>query len=83
MHGYLLPSEIADLVGRKPNQRKLMTRWSASNGWPYVIDRNGIPKVARAYHDRKLGINTEPASTRFDAGPHLDAFKPLEGPKRR
>ena len=80
---YLSASELADLIGCKANQRRTIVRWLENNGWPFVIDRNGIPKVARAYHDKKLGIEMEPASTRLDSGPNLDAFKPLDGLKRR
>ena len=79
MSEYLSSHELADLIGCKPNQRTLMARWLEDNGRPFVIDRNGIPKVARAYRDRKLGIETaDPVSTKYAAGPNLEAFsKPL------
>jgi hypothetical protein len=75
MSDYLTSQELADLIGCKPNQRTLMARWLEDNGWPFVIDRNGIPKVARVYRDRKLGIETADAvSTKYDASPNLEAF---------
>jgi hypothetical protein len=33
-----------------------------------------LPKVAREYRDRKLGLTTETKSTKYDAGPNLQAF---------
>ncbi|WP_430228066.1 DUF4224 domain-containing protein [Paraburkholderia tropica] len=55
MSDYLTASELADLIGCKPNQRTRMINWLADNRWKYVVDRNGIPKVARAFRDLKLG----------------------------
>ncbi|MFK4447464.1 hypothetical protein ABH944_007798 [Caballeronia udeis] len=75
MSDYLSAFELADLVGCKPNQRTMMAKWLEENQWPFVIDRNGVPKVARAYHDKKLGISEGDSSTKYDAGPNLDAFK--------
>jgi hypothetical protein len=76
MSDYLSAFELADLIGCKPNQRSAMTRWLETNGWPFVIDRNGLPKVARLYRDQKLGIATAEASRpRYAVGPNLDAFK--------
>ncbi|MFM0058710.1 DUF4224 domain-containing protein [Paraburkholderia phytofirmans] len=83
MSDYLTTQELADLIGCKPNQRALMARWLENNGWPFVIDRNGIPKVACAYHDKKLGLIDEAQSTKYADGPDLDAFKPLTRLKKR
>ncbi|WP_186028446.1 DUF4224 domain-containing protein [Burkholderia gladioli] len=75
MSDYLTAHELADLVGCKPNQRAAMARWLDRNHWRYATDANGLPKVARAYHDQKLGLSTsKPKSTRYDAGPNLQAF---------
>jgi hypothetical protein len=75
MSEYLTSSELADLVGCKSNQRAAMVRWLESNRWPFVIDRNGLPKVARAYRDRKLGVESDGIDSKYDASPNLDAFK--------
>ncbi|WP_186198194.1 DUF4224 domain-containing protein [Burkholderia gladioli] len=84
MSAYLTASELADLVGCKPNQRAAMARWLDRNHWRYVTDANGLPKVARAYHDQKLGLTPELASANdgLSAGPDLDAFK-TDPPRRR
>jgi hypothetical protein len=76
MNDYLSSSELADLIGCKPNQRTIMANWLAANQWPFVVDRNGIPKVARAYRDKKRGIGSEgDSSSKYDVGPNRDAFK--------
>lgn len=74
MSNYLTAQELASLVGCKANQRAAMVHWLTDNHWRFVIDKNGLPKVAREYHDRKLGISTETKSTKYDAGPNLEAF---------
>lgn len=75
MNDYLSSQELADLIGCKPNQRAAMARWLEDHSWMFVIDRNGIPKVARTYRDRKLGIETTTTtSTKYAAGPDLEAF---------
>lgn len=76
MSDYLTAQQLADLIGCKPNQRTIMTKWLADNQWPFVIDRNGVPKVARAYRNKKLGISDEAdTSSKFDDQPNRDAFK--------
>lgn len=72
---YLSAFELADLIGCKPNQRAAMIKWLTNNRWKFVVDRNGLPKVARAYHDAKLGVSTDDGSSKYDSGPNLDAFK--------
>ncbi|KVM92288.1 DUF4224 domain-containing protein [Burkholderia stagnalis] len=59
MSDYLTAHELADLVSCKPNQRAAMARWLEQNHWRFVIDKSGLPKVARAYRDQKLGLTTE------------------------
>jgi hypothetical protein len=59
MSDHLSASELSDLVGCKPNQRSAMVRWLDDNRWHYVTDRTGLPKVARAFYERKMGINEE------------------------
>ncbi|MGG1949002.1 DUF4224 domain-containing protein [Trinickia sp. NRRL B-1857] len=75
MSDYLSSYEPADLIGCKHNQRAAMTKWLEQNAWPFVVDRNGLPKVLRTYRDWKLGISEERPDTRYDAQPNLDAFK--------
>ncbi|MCW5118614.1 DUF4224 domain-containing protein [Burkholderia cenocepacia] len=77
MSTYLTARELADLIGCKPNQRATMARWLDRNGWRYAIDINGLPKVARAFHDQKLGTAAEEPATdsRFATEPDFDALK--------
>lgn len=53
---FLTPSEIKELTGykRAADQR----RWLNRNGWPYALDANDRPKVARSYADRRLSGET-------------------------
>ncbi|MBN3838880.1 DUF4224 domain-containing protein [Burkholderia sp. Ac-20349] len=74
MSDYLTAHELVDLVGCKPNQRAAMSRWLELNHWRFVVDKTGLPKVARAYRDQKLGLATKTQTTRHDAGPNLQAF---------
>ncbi|MBY0556516.1 MAG: DUF4224 domain-containing protein [Burkholderiaceae bacterium] len=71
---YLSSSELADLVGCKPNQKARMITWLASNRWRHEVDLKGMPKVARAYHDKKMGINDEKETSKLAEQPNLDAF---------
>ena len=83
MSNYLSASELADLIGCKPNQRTLMAKWLDKNGWQYVVDRSGLPKVARAYHDRKLGLSEEPAGSKYADTPDFSAFGTSEKHRTR
>lgn len=74
MSDYLSASELSDLVGCKSNQRAAMIGWLKDNHWRYVVDKNGMPKVARAYRDLKLGLSDDHKNSRFDATPNLEAF---------
>jgi hypothetical protein len=74
MSDYLTAHELADLVGCKANQRAAMTHWLENNRWRFVVDKNGLPKVARAYRDQKLGLTTESKTTKYDAAPNRQAF---------
>jgi hypothetical protein len=71
---YLTADELADLVDCKANQRALMIKWLDAHHWRYVLDSHGLPKVARAYHDRKLGISDGNTTPRFSDGPNRQAF---------
>ncbi len=56
------------------NQRHEMTKWLNRHHWRYVIDKNGLPKVARAYYNRKLGIDESKGQAKYDDAPNLAAF---------
>lgn len=71
---YLSAQELAALVGCKPNRRTAMVSWLEANHWRFAVDRNGLPKVARAYHDRKLGVTTESKQSKYADEPNLQAF---------
>ncbi|MFM0614539.1 DUF4224 domain-containing protein [Paraburkholderia nemoris] len=75
MSDYLAAHELADLIGCKPNQRAVMIRWLKENQWRFVVDRNGVPKVARAFYEKQLGIVADTKVTKYDDGPNRDAFK--------
>ncbi|VVE12003.1 hypothetical protein PCA20602_02682 [Pandoraea capi] len=74
MSDYLSAHELADLIGCQPNQRSRMMRWLDDHRWRYVVDSHGLPKVARAYRNKKLGITEDSASTKHDQTPNLLAF---------
>lgn len=71
---YLTASELADLTGCKPNQRCRMTVWLVKNKWRFESDASGAPKVARAYHDRKMGITENIHKEKYAETPNLQAF---------
>lgn len=71
---YLTASELAELVGCKPNQRRAMQTWLELNKWKFEVDKAGLPKVARTYHDRKMGINEEVPKIKYAEAPNLTAF---------
>lgn len=74
MSDFLSATELADLVGCKTNQRHEMTKWLDRERWRYVMDKNGMPKVARAYFNRKLGIEEARGAAKYDDSPNLAAF---------
>lgn len=71
---YLSATELGDLVGCKPNQKCRMAAWLTKNHWKYELDSNGLPKVARAYHARKMGITEEKTQAKYAEVPNLKAF---------
>lgn len=74
MNAYLTATELAELVDCKPNQRKQMCSWLDHQNWTYVLSKNGLPKVARAYHDKRMGITDGKQKAKFSEGPNLAAF---------
>jgi hypothetical protein len=74
MNDYLSAQELAEMIGCKSNQRAAMIHWLEDNHWKFIVDKNGLPKVARAYHDRKLGVSSEPKQSKYDDAPNLQAF---------
>ena len=77
MSTYLSADELADLVGCKSNQRTKMAAWLKNCRWCYEIDSKGLPKVARAHHDRKMGIIDGRAISKLTDEPNRDAFTGL------
>lgn len=71
---YLTASELAELVGCKPNQKKSMQDWLNNRNWKFEPDKHGFPKVARLYHDRRMGINEEKQKAKYAEVPNLAAF---------
>jgi hypothetical protein len=73
--GYLSADELAELVDCKPNQRTRMISWLTSNRWKFEVGASGLPRVARAYHDKKMGISEETTRSRYAETPNLAAFQ--------
>ncbi len=71
---YLSASELAELIGCKPNQKSRMAAWLTKNNWRFETDSSGLPKVARMYHDRKMGITEEKLQVKYAETPNLQAF---------
>ncbi|WP_376787447.1 DUF4224 domain-containing protein [Achromobacter mucicolens] len=74
MNEYLSAADLAELVGCKPNQRAMMARWLNRHGWRYVVDKNGVPRVLRAYRDKKLGAVDGQQKAGLTSGPNRQAF---------
>ncbi|WP_301233916.1 DUF4224 domain-containing protein [Pandoraea cepalis] len=55
---YLTRREVQELMGTPIRLRQL--RWLAANGWPHAVDSRGRVLIARAYHDKRLGVTAEP-----------------------
>jgi len=72
--GYLSADELAELVDCKPNQRSKMVNWLSTHKWRFEIGSSGLPRVARAYHDKKMGISEETTRSRYAETPNLSAF---------
>lgn len=70
----LSADELAEIVGCKPNQRCRMAAWLRRHHWKHEIDSTGLPIVARAYYERKLGITEEKQSAKYADSPNLQAF---------
>jgi hypothetical protein len=73
-NGYLTADELAELVDCKPNQRSRMTAWLKERRWKFEVGSTGLPRVARAYHDRMMGIIDEPKRQKYADEPNLKAF---------
>lgn len=76
MSDYLTATELAELIGCKPNQRALMVTWLVTNHWKHVLSKQGLPRVLREYRNRKLGLidDTQHAAS-LEVGPNVDAFR--------
>lgn len=72
--GYLSADELAELVDCKPNQRTRMVTWLRERKWKFEVGSTGLPRVARAYHDRMMGIIDEPKRQKYADEPNLKAF---------
>lgn len=52
-----------------------MSAWLTKNAWSFVVDRNGLPNVLRAYRDQRLGMKAAVVDDSLESGPNLDAFR--------
>jgi hypothetical protein len=48
MTDFLSAAELASLIGCEGNQHQEIAKWLDHHHWGYVMDKNGLPKVARA-----------------------------------
>jgi hypothetical protein len=71
---YLSAAELAALIECKPNQRAKMIAWLSANRWRFEVGSSGLPRVARAYHDRKMGISEEKTPAKYAEAPNRSAF---------
>lgn len=69
--GYLSVDELGDLVGCKSNQRSKMIAWLTEYRWKFEVSSAGVPRVARLYHDRKLGIADGPVNSKLSHEPYF------------
>lgn len=74
-NAYLSANELAELVDCKPNQRSKMVSWLTSHRWRFEVGASGLPRVARAYHDKKMGISEDTTRLRYAETPNLNAFQ--------
>ncbi|KWI64111.1 hypothetical protein WT75_29895 [Burkholderia stagnalis] len=51
---YLGRQELRELTGTPIRTRQIL--WLAKQGWPHVVDVHGRVLVARAFHDKQMGI---------------------------
>lgn len=80
---YLTAHQLAELTGYRVNQYACMRRWLERNRWPYAQDRDGLPKVLRAYHDQRMHgqaaatASAQPTAANAEnyTGPRFDALK--------
>ncbi len=56
MTSYLSREELRELVGSPLRDRQVA--WLTREGWPHAVNSKGRVLVARAYHDRRLGIGS-------------------------
>lgn len=55
---YLTRTELRALSGR--HNVDAIIAWLKAQRWRYVPDADGWPKVARAFHDARLGVADAP-----------------------
>ena len=72
MSDYLSTDDLSDLIGCKSNQRSRMIEWLMKNRWIFIVDCNGVPKVLKAYRDKRMGMSDpDAARAGFATGPDL------------
>ncbi|TAL53793.1 DUF4224 domain-containing protein [Pandoraea sp.] len=73
MTQYLSRNELCELTGTPRRARQIS--WLTEQGWPFVVTVQGQIRVARAYHDKRLGISEHGTgrATRADVPLNLDA----------
>ena len=64
----LTTQELVGITGRK--QAAAQIRWLARHQWVYAIGGDGMPKVARAYFERRMVAGETPSkASEPQAGP--------------
>jgi hypothetical protein len=57
--------------------RALQILWLKDHGWPFELSRLGRPKVARAFFERRMGV--QDGETSPSTEPNWDAVEALNG----
>lgn len=74
---FLSRDELAELIGCQPTSRACMRRWLEKQGWPFVPDRNGLPKVRRDYYDARMTGCAQPSEPTTATEPNRSVFREL------
>lgn len=70
MSDYLSPAELAELTGHR--QRPAQIAWLKRRRWRHEVSGRGDPRVLRAYRDRRLLDDSNPAPD--SAGPDFSSL---------
>jgi hypothetical protein len=71
---FLTPAELRDLTKRQHADAQIAML--ERHGWPYVLDGDGRPQVARVVYEARIwGRDKPPAAVRKTSKPRLDLVR--------